>query len=270
MRGEHYALPSVWKPLPGSSPHARGAHVSRTQSRFPQGIIPACAGSTLRWTWTNRRPWDHPRMRGEHCGTFRHLRAAMGSSPHARGARRYVLGVHYRRGIIPACAGSTTTRIRACPRRRDHPRMRGEHSVSIELMYVVEGSSPHARGAPVGVDDLVRRGGIIPACAGSTRSERSAWSRWRDHPRMRGEHLKVDQKALDKWGSSPHARGALVDAALGVHAYGIIPACAGSTSRRPASRPPRRDHPRMRGEHANIYMPLWYPPGSSPHARGAR
>ena len=49
--------------------------------------------------------------------------------------------------------------------------------------------------------------------------------------------------------SSLHARGApdLDDPLVGVH--GIIPACAGSTRSTPRSPPPRRDHPRMRGEH---------------------
>ena len=176
------------------------------------------------------------------------------------------------RGIIPACAGSTSS--------------------SQPVMSVVWGSSPHARGAPrvsrpssCGGKDHPRMRGehkrlqinrkkvlrIIPACAGSTRTraprdssvsgssphargardfdnleEPTCW----DHPRMRGEH-------------PPRAEAR----AQGV---GIIPACAGSTGAReshsqgstgssPHARGARsdsnaifirnRDHPRMRGEH---------------------
>ena len=71
-----------------------------------------------------------------------------------------------------------------------------------------------------------------------------------DHPRMRGEHSGRLKELDDDQGSSPHARGALrVLRGLG-DVVGIIPACAGSTSRRWAGRAPARDHPRMRGEHA--------------------
>ena len=51
---------------------------------------------------------DHPRMRGEHVEVTEGEIDAMGSSPHARGAREapaQTVGVG---GIIPACAGSTT------------------------------------------------------------------------------------------------------------------------------------------------------------------
>ena len=55
-----------------------------------------------------------------------------------------------------------------------------------------------------------------------------------------------------------------------VSGSGIIPAYAGSTSSVAASRRPRADHPRIRGEH---YRHLSYKEsqaGSSPHTRGAR
>ena len=114
-------------------------------------------------------------------------------------------------GIIPACAGSTalgmsylarnggsSPHARGAPYRvamdmhkaQDHPRMRGEHGL---------------------FEGLVLSGvGIIPACAGSTRTDRTF--------------------VLMSLGSSPHARGAL------------------RRHRRRLGRP--RDHPRMRGEHS--------------------
>ena len=50
---------------------------------------------------------------------------------------------------------------------------------------------------------------------------------------------------------------------------GIIPACAGSTGAHSSAKPTCRDHPRMRGEHAQVTRPRAWAQGSSPHARGA-
>ena len=84
--------------------------------------------------------------------------------------------------------------------RRDHPRIRGEHSDDVRFNVDGFGSSPHTRGAPLfaGPDD--RDVGIIPAYAGSTaRSWRPAPGR-PDHPRIRGEHT---WKSLQYQGSPP-------------------------------------------------------------------
>ena len=133
-------------------------------------------------------------------------------------------------GIIPAYAGSTIV--------ADTPQ--GAQA----------GSSPHTRGARL-------PGWRLPI--GS-----------RDHPRIRGEHV----------------RGALG----GAVAYGIIPAYAGSTTisrlmiRPLRGSPPHtrgarmarrracatwRDHPRIRGEHRASRSPMSSRGGSSPHTRGA-
>ena len=52
-------------------------------------------------------------------------------------------------GIIPAYAGSTSLRIVATSRRRDHPRIRGEHDTPLTNVTPFTGSSPHTRGARV-------------------------------------------------------------------------------------------------------------------------
>ena len=127
-------------------------------------------------------------MRGEHDLFAQALDGRTGSSPHARGA--LVLGLRGVRhlGIIPACAGSTSSGPYARPFRWDHPRMRGEHE--FEPMPDVEalGSSPHARGARQPGSRYPRYTGIIPACAGSTGRTSAAGRARTDHPRMRGEH----------------------------------------------------------------------------------
>ena len=112
-----------------------------------------------------------------------------------------------------------------------------------------QGLSPHARGARTTGGSALPLPGIIPACAGSTRSSRgSPGSRW-DHPHMRGEHRSEDVQLVRQKGSSPHARGAPPHVHLVAHDHGIIPACAGSTPRRCCALCRPRDHPRMRGEH---------------------
>ncbi len=76
------------------------------------------------------------------------------------------------------------------PYRWDHPRMRGEHAIIGLWNNSEAGSSPHARGAHL-VRTLHRLvEGIIPACAGSTGGPARGLFLQRDHPRMRGEHLK--------------------------------------------------------------------------------
>ena len=52
----------------------------------------------------------------------------------------------------------------------DHPRIRGEHWVALMDFAVVQGSSPHTRGAQNLTRPYTRSTGIIPAYAGSTRA----------------------------------------------------------------------------------------------------
>ena len=193
---------------------------------------------------------DHPRMRGEH--TNFHYRGIhdRGSSPHARGAPRVLRRRSRRDRIIPACAGSTPGVKVYCTSFTDHPRMRGEHHRAAGYPSATAGSSPHARGAHVIPAPRVHIRGIIPACAGSTRIPRSARGPSADHPRMRGEHHRRSARGAGFRGSSPHARGAQHHRTSECQLSGIIPACAGSTSRHPNGRSHSRDHPRMRGEHS--------------------
>ena len=173
----------------------------------------------------------------------------LGSSPHARGAPA-VVGVDERDvGIIPACAGSTELHAGRRHRAGDHPRMRGEHAPDNASATCSRGSSPHARGAPLRPFRPPGGVGIIPACAGSTRRSNSLSYSSGDHPRMRGEHVYSVDAPVSSLGSSPHARGALVEEFVVVGRHGIIPACAGSTVTERVKGEWSEDHPRMRGEH---------------------
>ena len=51
----------------------------------------------------------------------------------------------------------------------------------------------------------------------------------RAHPRSRGEHSKAGQIHMKLWGSSPLARGTLIDITQLLKSRGLIPARAGNT-----------------------------------------
>ena len=160
---------------------------------------------------------------------IRRDRSPGGSSPRARGALAERFVEIEAKGIIPACAGSTTTRVGTWTPARDHPRVRGEHARGLISSQLPRGSSPRARGAPYSYRATGIEAGIIPACAGSTtgrpRPPGCAW----DHPRVRGEHVIPHRLAGYPRGSSPRARGALEAIPDEEVSPGIIPACAGST-----------------------------------------
>ena len=193
----------------------------------------------------------------------------VGSSPHTRGAHPHRQGALGADGIIPAYAGSTSPLPTMPGWRQDHPRIRGEHNACAVGFIEHGGSSPHTRGAHVDPESLTLEDRIIPAYAGSTKTERRGGRRPRDHPRIRGEHRRMPRGRLRAWGSSPHTRGALRAGVGAACRPGIIPAYAGSTA--PSLPPAARvaDHPRIRGEHEGRAADAGELGGSSPHTRGA-
>ncbi len=234
----------------GLSPPARGAHLSPFRGWRGERIIPACAGSTRPVSARQLRGPDHPRLRGEH----HRQHWATARSP----------------GIIPACAGSTGARRRRLLCGVDHPRLRGEHCNEWLDNNCCGGSSPPARGAQSLRNLVTGLAGIIPACAGSTTRRSSSERVQEDHPRLRGEHNRSRISSMRRSGSSPPARGARYGDRDLRRDLGIIPACAGSTSRLGAIMRTGEDHPRLRGEHLAEQEADIVVGGSSPPARGAR
>ncbi len=110
-----------------------------------------------------------------------------------------------------------------------HPRWRGEHLVT----------------API-VDGTTR---FIPAGAGNTIATCSSWPMRPVHPRWRGEHVFLPRLTALFGGSSPLARGTLIDTVGRVADDRFIPAGAGNTLERFDGSTTSSVHPRWRGEH---------------------
>ena len=128
MCGEHISTVGCHDVKAGSSPHVRGARGLLLPRGIVLGIIPACAGSTSYLAAIFHLPRDHPRMCGEHRNIIACICVSLGSSPHVRGAQKHCRHRRGVPGIIPACAGSTSTPTTRNPTQWDHPRMCGEHS----------------------------------------------------------------------------------------------------------------------------------------------
>ena len=170
----------------GSPPRARGRRGRRPHQARPQGLTPACAGTTPRCRGPGWSGWAHPRVRGDdhlaapvrqaepahprvrgddgpytevvsagagspprargRHGSARSCGSAPGSPPRARGRRDRLVARDADVGLTPACAGTT----RGAPRRRvrvaAHPRVRGDDSLGEVLLGVIGGSPPRARG----------------------------------------------------------------------------------------------------------------------------
>ena len=136
-------------------------------------------------------------------------------------------------------------------------------------MRKMSGSSPHTRGALRRRVDEDEHRRIIPAYAGSTAHPRITSRGTEDHPRIRGEHPRVEPWGRLLGGSSPHTRGAHTHPSDSGPTLGIIPAYAGSTLEDELDDFPGEDHPRIRGEHDYAKRAPAGLRGSSPHTRGA-
>ena len=108
--GEHADQMTDFGSNAGSSPRGRGARWRPRTGGTGPGIIPAGAGSTRPIRPRACTARDHPRGGGEHHISIPPKWSATGSSPRGRGARRADARPELTDGIIPAGAGSTSTR----------------------------------------------------------------------------------------------------------------------------------------------------------------
>ncbi len=131
----------------------------------------------------------------------------IGSSPPARGPRGLARLAAPVVRLIPACAGTTGQHPTGRRLPGAHPRLRGDHRLAYRRLAPRRGSSPPARGPRKGCRPVRRLAGLIPACAGTTRSLSPAPPVTRAHPRLRGDHSSDNCFLSSTRGSSPPARG---------------------------------------------------------------
>ena len=129
----------------------------------------------------------------------------------------------------PACAGSTRRARRPRRRPQTHPRLRGEHQRRTAGAILGADSPPLARGARRARFRGRPRGGLTPACAGSTQDGTLPTTRTWTHPRLRGEHGRWITTSTASWDSPPLARGARAEGPSRRPHPGLTRACAAST-----------------------------------------
>ena len=132
--------------------------------------------------------WDYPRIRGEHKWILLIRIHTKGSPPHTRGTQILILCDISIYRITPAYAGNTGQQRGIQVHIWDHPRIRGEHAISIKFPSSFLGSPTHTRGtlSQFAFPHISPR--ITPAYAGNTPFAQSLIDSHRDHPRLRGEH----------------------------------------------------------------------------------
>ena len=207
-------------------------------------------------------------MCGEHASCRFASVLTPGSSPRVRGTPSPDNFPASDFGIIPACAGNTWARPCSGRVSWDHPRVCGEHTVSVLSPDGNTGSSPRVRGTHKTAIDAGWMDGIIPACAGNTRLFQDRRPLLWDHPRVCGEHFDGVEAGGYVRGSSPRVRGTPRGYRRCVRWHGIIPACAGNTKASVRRRQAAQDHPRVCGEHLRLALMSSRLTGSSPRVRG--
>ncbi len=192
----------------------------------------------------------------------------LGSSPLARGGLRRACGTRRSGGLIPARAGRTGGGN--CRHGLDgaHPRSRGADPSGQELVDLVLGSSPLARGGPKNVPQPPRGAGLIPARAGRTLRGSPGCSPTGAHPRSRGADVFPSGELHGHLGSSPLARGGPSPSVGNNLRVGLIPARAGRTVAASGYVREHGAHPRSRGADQRMCRSPHAARGSSPLARG--
>ena len=131
--------------------------------------------------------------------------------------------------ITPAHAGTTKLFNRYINIFQDHPRSRGDYSLTSIVYISFLGSPPLTRGLHSSNPPMNGERGITPAHAGTTTRAMPGGAMPEDHPRSRGDYLHRRQRRIRRIGSPPLTRGLLCKAFASVCADGITPAHAGTT-----------------------------------------
>ena len=149
-----------------------------------------------------------------------------------------------------------------------HPRAGGENSDFMAVNIVERGSSPRGRGKSDHAKNPRNRARLIPARAGKTVGVCPYCGMWWAHPRAGGENENLPAAGAGWDGSSPRGRGKPRAVMTSAAPLRLIPARAGKTTRRRASPPTSRAHPRAGGENRSAPVENRQQEGSSPRGRG--
>ena len=254
----------------GSSPRGRGTPPrSGGPTRSPR-FIPAWAGNTSQGPRSRHARPVHPRVGGEHYQAVAEGLPRNGSSPRGRGTLLWGWWCCVLLRFIPAWAGNTSSSAAIFTALPVHPRVGGEHFLTVWAVAFFAGSSPRGRGTRILAADDPRRLRFIPAWAGNTPLRKSSTLCPPVHPRVGGEHNDLDFVGRLGYGSSPRGRGTPLIAPAARRSARFIPAWAGNTPCTPYARPHTTVHPRVGGEHRNMLRALRRHDGSSPRGRGTR
>ena len=126
-------------------------------------------------------------MCGEKAQTGELERLKEGSPPRVRGKVEALRSNHDKGRITPACAGKSFYFRGRNTKRKDHPRVCGEKSVSLRPRLTALGSPPRVRGKVLLHRHFHDKLGITPACAGKRGITLLLWLTYKDHPRVFGE-----------------------------------------------------------------------------------
>ncbi len=151
---------------------------------------------------------------------------------------------------------------------RDHPRIRGEKELFVEIAKPFQGSPPHTRGKAAAHFATFVQIRITPAYAGKSFAAFNFQDTVEDHPRIRGEKLLGVVSCVLPLGSPPHTRGKVLSEHKFFQQMGITPAYAGKRYLLLPTGHNCKDHPRIRGEKDFPYECGCVEMGSPPHTRG--
>ena len=190
-RGENSLFRRAREPCGGSSPLTRGKLPALpAPDPFP-GLIPAHAGKTRIATSVCSLSTAHPRSRGENVSHASDALLIWGSSPLTRGKLLARTQGNLLQRLIPAHAGKTSRRTCPSRRREAHPHSRGENAAGIASVALTQGSSPLTRGKRLDQLQGALWPRLIPAHAGKTHRQHTAWPASTAHPRSRGKNLLI-------------------------------------------------------------------------------
>ena len=171
----------------GSPPRVRGKVFDPCPIDCTSRITPACAGKRSLPSEKRNPVGDHPRVCGEKLYVIPVNVLHLGSPPRVRGkVEKAVIPMKFS-GITPACAGKRHSHLLDRPQYRDHPRVCGEKSPSLELNAPGTGSPPRVRGKAITWEVWPLYSRITPACAGKSFLLSARAVAIRDHPRVCGE-----------------------------------------------------------------------------------